>query len=141
MDFRNAKYSNADNTIIDMEIDHPVYGWIPFSANADDVESLGKEMFDAAVAAGNIAAYVAPIPVVPDRVTANQFGQQMIVAGIKSQVDAWVALQSDAVQWAYARSATFVREDPMMQSGFTALGFTSAQIDQFFIDASKIGAD
>jgi hypothetical protein len=139
INFRTPVY-NVIGTI-DCEIEHPVYGWIPFTASPDDTEQNGKDIYAAIIAAGNIAAYVAPTPVVPDRVTANQFGQQMIVAGIKSQVDAWVALQSDAVQWAYARSATFVREDPMMQTGFTALGFTSAQIDQFFIDASKIGAD
>lgn len=41
-----------------MEIDHPVLGWIPFLADPNDIEPLGKEMFNAAVAAGNIAAYV-----------------------------------------------------------------------------------
>jgi hypothetical protein len=85
--------------------------------------------------------YAAPVSVVPERVTANQFGQQMIVSGIKAQVDAWIAGQSEAVQWAYARSSTFVRADPMMQSGFETLGFQPAQIDQFFIDAAKIGVD
>lgn len=82
--------------------------------------------------------YVAPTPVVPDRVTANQFGKQLAAAGLMDQVQAWVAQQDAATQWSFNRSATFVREDPMMQDGFTSLGFTKEQIDQFFIDAAKL---
>lgn len=34
MEFRNAKY--IDETRIDCEIDHPVYGWIPFTCDPED---------------------------------------------------------------------------------------------------------
>lgn len=79
------------------------------------------------------------IPVtVPDRVSSRQFGLQMIAAGIKDQVDTWIATQDAATKWAYERSATFVRDDPMMQTGFAALGFTSAQIDAFFTAAAAL---
>ena len=56
MNFRNAKY-NAFGTI-DCEINHPVYGWIPFTANPSDVEPIGAEVFNAAKATA--AAYVEP---------------------------------------------------------------------------------
>ena len=56
MNYRNAKY-NASGTV-DCEIDHPVYGWIPFTADPNDVEPIGADVFNAAKATA--AAYVAP---------------------------------------------------------------------------------
>ena len=43
MNYRNPKM-NDDGTI-DCEIEHPVYGWVPFTASPDDVEAFGREMF------------------------------------------------------------------------------------------------
>ena len=45
MDFRDAKYNHAGT--IDCEINHPVYGWIPFTADPNDVEPYGREIFEA----------------------------------------------------------------------------------------------
>lgn len=39
----------ADGSI-DCEIEHPVFGWIPFTASADDVEEHGRAIFAAAKA-------------------------------------------------------------------------------------------
>lgn len=47
---KNPQYVNLEETIIDLEYNHPSYGWIPFSASADDVESIGKELFAGAKA-------------------------------------------------------------------------------------------
>lgn len=74
----------------------------------------------------------------PDRVSARQFKLQLLAAGLLDDVEAWVALQDQAVQIAFANSATFVRTDEMMQSGFTALGFTEQQIDDFFTAAALL---
>ena len=62
MDTRNVQY-NVHGTI-DCEINHPVHGWIPFTASPDDVEPLGLEIYSRAVAGeyGPIAAYQAPVP-------------------------------------------------------------------------------
>lgn len=77
-------------------------------------------------------------PPVPDRVTARQFKLQLLAAGLLDQVEGWIASQSQAVQIAYANSSTFVRDEPMMQSGLAALGFTSEQIDAFFTAAASL---
>jgi len=45
MQIREAKF-NASGTI-DCEIEHPQFGWIPFTANADDVEEHGRLIFEA----------------------------------------------------------------------------------------------
>lgn len=75
---------------------------------------------------------------VPHRVTARQFKLQLLAAGLLDQVEGWIATQSQAVQIAYANSGTFVRDEPMMQAGFTALGFTPEQVDAFFTAADRL---
>lgn len=79
-----------------------------------------------------------PPPPTPDRVTARQFNLQLLADGILDQVEGWIATQSQAVQIAYANSGTFVRDEPMMQAGFAALGFTAEQIDAFFTAADRL---
>lgn len=36
---RNAVSWNAENTIFDLEIEHPEYGWIPYTLNPDDTDN------------------------------------------------------------------------------------------------------
>lgn len=45
MEIRNPQYTATG--AIDCEIDHPVLGWIPFTATPDDVEPHGREIFKA----------------------------------------------------------------------------------------------
>lgn len=54
-------------TAIDLEINHPVYGWIPFTAQPDDSEQLGRDLYAQALAGdfGPISPYVAPPVVSP----------------------------------------------------------------------------
>ena len=58
MNYRNAQFL-ADGRI-DCEIEHPSYGWIPFTADPNDVEPHGRVIFDAIVAEGTALPYVAP---------------------------------------------------------------------------------
>lgn len=44
MEIEIRNISLLDDGRIDCEINHPVYGWIPFTANADDVEAHGREI-------------------------------------------------------------------------------------------------
>jgi hypothetical protein len=46
MEYRNATLTASG--AINCEINHPVYGWIPFTASPDDVEPIGAEVFNAA---------------------------------------------------------------------------------------------
>lgn len=61
MNIRNPILT-ADNRI-DCEIEHPDFGWIPFTADQNDVEPHGREIYAAALAMGP-TPYVAP-PTVP----------------------------------------------------------------------------
>lgn len=38
MNYRNAKFVTADG-VIDCEISHPVYGWIPYTLNPSDADT------------------------------------------------------------------------------------------------------
>lgn len=60
MNARNPKYG-AFNTI-DLEIEHQIYGWIPFTADPSD--PAGAELYAAAQSGdfGSVAEYVQPEP-------------------------------------------------------------------------------
>ena len=137
MEFRNPVY-NRHGTI-DCEVNHPRLGWIAFTASPDDPEESGRDIY-AAAARGNVGEYVAPeeVVVVPDRITARQFKLQLEIDGLTSSVEGWVAQQTRLVQIAYANSGTFVRTEPMMEAGFTALGFSEAEGDAFFTAAAAL---
>ena len=59
---RNPKYTSLDGSIIDVELNHPEFGWIPFTASPDDVEQHGRDIYAAAIAGeyGPIAPYDGP---------------------------------------------------------------------------------
>lgn len=96
------------------------------------------------VATGKVTEHedAEPLPpkpeVIPARVTSRQFKMQLHIAGLLASVEAWIGQQEKLVQIAYANSGTFVRTEPMMQAGFSALGFTEEQIDAFFTAASEL---
>lgn len=74
----------ADGIRIDCEIEHPRYGWIPFTANPDDPEEHGRLIHAAIIAgaAGKIAAALEPSPPSPEEIQARY------VAAIQSHLDA-----------------------------------------------------
>jgi hypothetical protein len=61
MNFQNATF-NANGSI-NLDYEHPQFGWIPFTATENDVEQLGRDLFSAAQ---EIALpYVAPVESLP----------------------------------------------------------------------------
>lgn len=64
MDIRNPTL--AQDGRIDCEINHPVYGWIPFTADPNDVEQHGRDIHKTALAMSP-SAYVAPPAYVPTK--------------------------------------------------------------------------
>jgi hypothetical protein len=63
MNYRNPIYT--ENGSIDCEIEHPDYGWIPFTASPDDCEAHGRELFAHIKANDKVEAYVPPPPPPP----------------------------------------------------------------------------
>lgn len=60
MEYRNPKFNRVGT--IDVEINHPTLGWIPFTANPADPETLGRVIY-ATLIKGDVAPYEAPPPV------------------------------------------------------------------------------
>lgn len=44
MEYKNPRYTAAGT--IDVDIEHPDFGWIPFTADPDDVEPHGRQIFE-----------------------------------------------------------------------------------------------
>jgi hypothetical protein len=64
MEIRNPIFTSDSR--IDCEIEHPQYGWIPFTADPNDVEQHGKEIYAIALAM-EPAPYVEPLVPVPTK--------------------------------------------------------------------------
>jgi len=62
MNAHSPKYSTPDGRAIDLIIEHPEFGSIPFTACPDDAEPLGADLYARAIAEefGPIAAYDGP---------------------------------------------------------------------------------
>jgi len=48
MNARNLKRNRFG--AVDMEVEHPIYGWIPFTASPNDCEPLGRTLYAEAIA-------------------------------------------------------------------------------------------
>ena len=59
-EYRNAKSYAADNSRIDVEINHPDYGWIPYSCNAYDTDTTINNDDLLALIGSDFEPYVAP---------------------------------------------------------------------------------
>lgn len=45
MESRNYKWADAEHTMLDCEIEHPDFGWIPYTTGEND-NGIGKEIWD-----------------------------------------------------------------------------------------------
>ena len=130
MESRNPVFTETGT--IGCEINHPEFGWIPFTASANDVEPLGGELFDRH--SGDAAPYVAPPPPPPPIEVLECSPAQMRIAlhraGLLAQVQAIVDADPEAaILWEYA--TTIERNNPFID----ALGigpFAPEQIDDLF---------
>lgn len=138
MNIRNAKYNNHGG--IDCEYEHPVHGWIPFTAHPDDIERLGKDVYASCVAGqhGTVAAATPPVVMVPQVVSPRQIRQALTRMNLRAQVEAAVAAGSQDLQdwWAYATE--FDRTNSHVIDMGTALGVTERQLDDLWILAASL---
>lgn len=93
--YRNAKYIN-DNGWIDCEIEHPDYGWIPYTLDPADTDMTinNDDLLAAMAAAGNVAAYIPPTQAELDAALSEQL--RMERDGLLAEVD---AIAGNALRW------------------------------------------
>lgn len=87
-------------------------------------------------AAEKAAEEAAKLPPVPQVVTPRQARLALLAAGILPQVEAAIASGSDADRIAWEYALEIKRNDDMIINIGSALGLTSAQIDDLFRDAA-----
>jgi len=146
MEVRNARYADQGHNRIDCEINHPQYGWIPFTADPDDPEKHGKDIYDAALSSGP-AAYTPPDPAVElDKERASmvvsrfQAKAAMLQAGMLPDVEAAISAADATTQLAWAEAVEFRRNSPTITALAQSLGLTDEQVDDLFRQAVTITA-
>ena len=111
MKIKTPQYANADHTLINCEIEHETYGWIPFTASAEDTEQHGRNIHAALLAGdhGPIADYVPPPPPSTDQLatTARAQREALLTASDWTQLpDAQTSLSpTKKTAWAAYRQA------------------------------------
>lgn len=151
MDYRNPAYNHRGT--IDCEINHPVYGWIPFTADPDDTGA----QFDVAALHAAILAdptlqpYVAP----PDPVIVPEIVAKLALVRAMRMVtlqggpagagpSAWDAVKAalaaapEAAQEDWQLATHMPRADPMLNAMAGALGASGATLDAVFVLADQI---
>lgn len=123
MNYRNAKYINTHGWI-DCEIEHPQFGWIPYTLNPSDTDMTinNDDLLSAMSANGDVAAYVAPTQAELDEQAASAARAERDMK-LATEVDPiagnalrWAALTAEQQQaWADYRQALL---DVPSQSGF-----------------------
>lgn len=143
---RNPKYATPNGSLIDVELNHPEYGWIPFTASPDDEEQHGRDIYAAAHAGeyGPVAAHgaePAPEPVIPHSVTRRQGRLALLGVGKLDQVEAMIAAIEDPVERRAAEieyeADTWERSNAFLQAMWAQLGGTEAELDALFVLASE----
>ena len=148
MQIRNPKQTSS--LAIDCEIEHPVHGWIPFTASPDDPEKHGRDIYAAIIDAGDIAPYIAPPEPTPEELLSAE-RSTMIVSKFQAKaalmqadlLDATQAAIADAdalTKLAWADAQEFRRNSPMIATLAAALDLTDEQVDDLFRSAAEIEA-
>lgn len=93
---RNARSMNETNTVLDVEINHPEYGWIPYLLTDYDVDNTVDNDAVLALIGSNFEAYVPPTQEELDAEAASgvRYERDQL---LKTQVDPIV---SNPLRWA-----------------------------------------
>src|SRR5574338_1021661 len=131
------KFANADKTSIIKDEDGIILHIPTVGGNRHYQEFLEWE------ALGNVAEpFVEPPAPVPQSLTRFQALAVLLQVGLLDEVEAMMAApETDRmVKIAFENAQSFERTSPTLLQLAAALGLTDAQLDQMFIDGSKIVA-
>ena len=95
-EYRNAKSLAADNSRIDVEINHPEFGWIPYTLDASDTDMTINNNDLLTLIGSDFVVYTAPTQSEIDAQAASQ-ARVMRDHLLRSEVDPVV---SNALRWA-----------------------------------------
>jgi hypothetical protein len=118
---RSAQSLQSDNLRMDVEINHPTYGWIPYTVDPSDTDMTVDNAAILALVGSDFQAYVAPTQDELDAALAAQVRSSRdlllsVVDVVVSNPLRWASLTSDKQnEWTVYRQALL---DVPQQSGF-----------------------
>ena len=118
---RNAASLQSDNLRMDVEINHPDFGWIPYTLDPADTDTTIDNDAVLALISDDFTAYVPPTQAELDaaaaaQVRADRDGRLTEVDAIAGNALRWAALDADTqAAWSAYRQALL---DVPQQSGF-----------------------
>jgi len=127
---RNAASLQADNLRMDVEINHPVHGWIPYTLDPADTDNTINNDDVMALIGSNFTAYVAPTQAELDSETAANVRAERdnilatVVDPMVSNPLRWADLSSDK-QSEWSQYRTDLLNIPQ-QAGFPDVNFPVA---------------
>ncbi|WP_418179777.1 hypothetical protein ACNSOO_04745 [Aliarcobacter lanthieri] len=150
---RDLKYVKKDKTLIDLFATNEELGEIPMTLNLEDTENIhtffdvkkNKEYpLEAYCKLQPIADYVEPEViepevVVPTSITQRQCRLMLVQIGKYQEVVAFIENSEDdeiKIEWAYA--SLIERSNPLVTTLAEQLQLTKEQLDNLFIEASKL---
>ena len=118
---RNAVSLQSDNLCMNVEINHPDYGWIPYTVNPSDTDNTIDNEAVMTLIGADFAAYVPPTQAELDaalaaEVRADRDSRLAEVDAVAGNALRWAALDADTqAAWATYRQALL---DVPQQDGF-----------------------
>tara|TARA_R110002050_G_scaffold42443_1_gene102169 strand:- start:176 stop:592 length:417 start_codon:yes stop_codon:yes gene_type:complete len=119
---RNAQSLQKDNTRMDVEINHPEFGWIPYTLDPSDTDTTINNDEIISLIGTDFVAYVAPTQAELDAVEAEsirgkrEYILSTVVDPMVSNPLRWASLSSDKqAEWSNYRTALL---NVPQQSGF-----------------------
>jgi len=119
---RNAQSLQKDNTRMDVEINHPEFGWIPYTLDPSDTETTVNNDEIMSLIGTDFAAYVAPTQAKLDALEAESIRDKRdyilstVVDLMVSNPLRWASLSSDKqTEWSNYRTNLL---NVPQQSGF-----------------------
>ena len=140
---QNARFNATGG--IDMQVEHPVLGWIPYTAREDDVENR-QALWDLA-RQSNPEPFVEISPedaLEEERSAMNasrfQLKAALQEAGKLSAFEDALGAAAPVSVLAWAEAASFRRNSPSITELATASGLTDEELDEVFRRAAEIEA-
>lgn len=157
---KSLAYTTEDNSFIDIVATCDKYGEIPMTLNLIDTEDLhmfATGTFETVTENGeevekeilipleeycktlDITTYVKPEPVVviPNSITPLQAKLQLLEIGLLDEVEEMVK-QDRKVEIYWTNAQNFYRTDSILLGMAEVLGLTNTQLDDLFLQASKL---
>lgn len=80
----------------------------------------------------------APVVIVPEAISATQFRRALTHFGLRSAIEAGVASADQDTKDMYEFSASFHRDNPLLNDMASLLGIQADQVDQVFIYGASL---